>query len=192
MKTTTNGNRGVIVGKYDEPVPGEPYWVKHAYPWQQRMLRKRHAREWAEKERRSLFPLYIRFGDLPEAERSTTYLRPPSDENTTLLDSVFYPLRGLHENGVCCFRAREDREGGFELDVSENPGFARTLKILEYRPAYLLTGIEVGKGMTGEPLLKDVAAVPLPPSARIYPYGHHPHASAEIQLLKLGSRLLGL
>lgn len=88
--------------------------------------------------------VYVRFGDIPEGERSYNH----TDE--------------CHEDGVSVYDAeiesvpQESDAAGMFVPVG-----TKTLQIimLAQRDTYLVTGEEVGTGVDGEPLLRDVDIV---------------------------------
>src|SRR3954465_10746901 len=92
---------------------------------------------------------YLRFGKLPGGGAS-------HDGRT-----------GAREKGVSCFRAERGENGCYILDIPCDPS-GRDLLVLAFglvlqgRPAYVASGIEVGRGGAGEPLLKNVTAKALP------------------------------
>lgn len=88
--------------------------------------------------------VYIRFGDVPEAERSTNH------------------IDGSEEAGVSVYAA-EATVSNPEADVNAMyvPVGTKLQQILflARRDTYLVTGDEVGTGTDGEPLLHDVEVV---------------------------------
>lgn len=88
--------------------------------------------------------VYIRFGDIPEGERSYNH----TDE--------------CYEDGVSVYAAEiesvpaESGAAGMFVPVG-----SKTLQILmlAQRDTYLVTGDEVGRGVDGEPVLRDVEIV---------------------------------
>jgi len=85
---------------------------------------------------------YIRFGDLPENERSTDH------------------SSGRKESGVSVYAAESDTpDDSAETDADEAHYLAGTeLQTVFYlldRPVYLVSGERVGTGADGEPLIRD-------------------------------------
>lgn len=107
------------------------------------------------------YPLYLRFGELPAGGRSTTLRREALAMGRP---DLVYASDDM-EPGVCVFRARGEG-GGYVVDVCGAPVFAGLFVLFTEgegrRPAYLVTGREVGKGSVGEPVLADAIAERIP------------------------------
>jgi hypothetical protein len=98
---------------------------------------------------------YIRFGDIPEGERSGVYAQ------AHMLSRKFTP--GDMEKGVSVFDAQwnEDRQRWMIVDVGNFSSLDGLLG--QRRPAFLVTGRRVGIGMDEETLLRNVKIIePLP------------------------------
>ena len=92
--------------------------------------------------------LYIRFGEIPEDERSGTYWR--GERKPGCLD------------GVSCYECTPDRKLVFPSPMTEHTadtfyGFFAYGK--QNRPVYLVKGDRVGTGPDGEPLIRNVEIV---------------------------------
>lgn len=88
--------------------------------------------------------VYIRFGDIPEDERSYNH----TDD--------------CHEDGVSVYAAEvESVPAASDAAGMFVPVGSKTLQILmlAQRDTYLVTGDEVGHGVDGEPLLRDVDVI---------------------------------
>lgn len=85
--------------------------------------------------------VYIRFGDIPEGERSTNN------------------IDGSKEEGVSVYAAELDRAPeDVDADVMYVPVGSKVQQVLLLlsRTTYLVTGDEVGTGVDGEPVLRNV------------------------------------
>lgn len=88
--------------------------------------------------------VYIRFGDIPENERS------------------FNHTDNCHEDGVSVYAAEvaavpaESDAPGMFVPVGQK---LQQIIMLAQRDTYLVTGDEVGRGVDGEPVLRDVEIV---------------------------------
>ena len=89
--------------------------------------------------------VYIRFGDIPEDEKSASW-----DRNVI-----------LHKyNGVSVFRGWHDLNTGWYVVATTGTEESHTDPYtLAYRPIYLVTGNEVGTGGDEEPLLRNVSII---------------------------------
>ncbi len=112
---------------------------------------------------------YIRFGEIPENERSvnfmkmklvenedfTLYMSWGDDRETAWWHASKRPFEEVLEQGVSVFEYRK----GFP--VADTASLAQALQRLlsEARPIDLVTGKRVGTGQDGEPLLVNVKIV---------------------------------
>jgi len=88
--------------------------------------------------------VYVRFGDIPEDERSTNH------------------VDGSKEKGVSAYSAKilgthDDRDAPAEFVPRGNK--LQQILLLRKRDTYLITGEEVGRGEDGEPVLSDVEVI---------------------------------
>lgn len=83
--------------------------------------------------------VYIRFGDIPDGERSTNH----ADDEA--------------EAGVSVYAADVTTTDDGRIQFSPTGQKLQQVLLLATRPTYLVTGTEVGTGTDGEPLLQDVA-----------------------------------
>jgi uncharacterized protein len=152
--------------RWPGPLEEKPWFFDDAPPWAKKVylkqLRKRIEpvpASWQRKERERA-PLYIRFGDLPQAQkyggRSLAYMGRK-------LDSP--PLEG----GVSVFRGyRDEADGAYVVDVANQAQASMwMLVVLEARDVYLATGREIAVGSDREPVLADVELEPLPPGTLV-------------------------
>lgn len=174
----------------DEPIPGEPSWVKHGSPWQRRLLRQSRGPQWRSQHQRSRYPLYVRFGEPPEGGRSTTYRKEALGSGSLLAPL----LPGDYEAGVSAFRARRTDDGCYELDVSASVAMAVLFRVFverSDRQPFELFGREVGAGSAGEPVLAVERFEPVSRS-RVRSSGHYQdQTSSQLRALRFGL-LLGL
>src|SRR2546423_76109 len=111
---------------------------------------------------------YLRYGHLPPGGRS-----PRSGHRAT------GGLISTYEIGVSVFRCLplSSEDEGYKVDVSPSIELAHDYGGLSVcgRPAYLAKGLEVGVGLSGEPILDPdtVELLPLPPGTPIRSSGHH-------------------
>jgi hypothetical protein len=127
--------------------------------------------------------MYIRFGDLPPGERSSTGRR---EALAAGFPRWIYLGKPDFEIGVSVFSGRRrhgsgTRGGVYVADVSASVGLAVCLAYLIEQdiPAYLATGRRVGTGGCGEPLLRGVTLKPLPLGSRVVSSGHHAFEAAQ-------------
>lgn len=94
---------------------------------------------------------YIRFGDIPEDERSTIGKSP----------NIYAHIMRTSdkEHGVSVFDAEwsEDMQRWAIVNVGNYASLDGLLA--QHRPAFLVTGREVGEGIDGEPVLRDVQII---------------------------------
>lgn len=107
--------------------------------------------------------VYVRFGDIPENERS-------------LCEGVYFgsgrnPKSSVLEKGVSCFEARRKRDGSLEVLAPrrDDGGLREMFAALLHmgRPFLEVRGDVVGRGLLGEPLLRNCETEEIPLSSRV-------------------------
>ncbi len=167
LDAVLEGSTGEGVPPYPGPGP-EPWWWKGSGP----VVRELYAKARGLNTRRRLgvaggdrerYPLYVRFGEIPEGGRSTTGKQEALRKGNYL--EAFFASDDFEE-GVSCFRARKAEDGFYECDLSPSIGLRAMFFIVrvEGRPAFELFGEEVGTGQDGEPVLRVERAEPIPRS----------------------------
>ncbi len=102
---------------------------------------------------------YIRFGDIPEGERSAIGASP------NFIANMF--RTGDEEEGVSVYDARWlEKKEAWSIDEINVASLDEL--IAQKRPAYLVTGDLVGTGIDGEPLLHNVKIVKQIPYTEIW------------------------
>lgn len=110
------------------------------------------------------FMKFIRYGEIPPGERSINFIKMSLDDNADFTHECKYnPVVAYSfvkekdlEIGVSCFYADKD-----ELPIIENEKQQKSyeIRIKEKCVAYLVSGNEVGKGIDGEPLIRDIKII---------------------------------
>ena len=104
---------------------------------------------------------YIRFGEIPKNEQSINFLKMTIDESESFswaLDALgadaayseYVPEKVL-ENGTSVFKI-----GKNGMPILENLRQANSLALRIGKPAYIVSGDEVGTGNDGEPLVQNI------------------------------------
>ncbi len=172
MRAPDRATVATSTGEGGPPYPGpgpEPWWWKGCGPY----VRELYAKARGLNTRRRLgvaggdrerYPLYVRFGDLPEGGVSTTGKREALREGDYF--AAFFASDDFEE-GVSCFRARKAEDGFYECDLSPSLWLRVMFSLVrrEGRPAFELFGEEVGTGQDGEPVLRVERAEPIPKNA---------------------------
>lgn len=96
-------------------------------------------------------PIYLRFGDWPEDERSTNYITKQKELGVSVVPTHYDAALGSWLYDLY------DGQGGNR--DNEERSLLYSSWLLEQRPAYLVTGEEVGRGSGGEPVLRSVQIV---------------------------------
>lgn len=117
---------------------------------------------------------YIRFGEIPDCERSLNYLKINFDQQEDIRWSDKQPfdaakwckkncnswknvdIESIFEPGVSVFDMDEDGN-----PVLDNEALSSSWSVREEqeKPCYIVTGDVVGTGQDGEPLLKNVRII---------------------------------
>ena len=113
--------------------------------------------------------MYFRFGKIPANEKSLNWFRLSFREQEDVsfalsmgddLENALWKARvdedrdGLFENGVSAFKA--DKNG---MPVIENLQQLVSMAARIGKTAYTMTGEEVGKGMDGEPIIRNISNI---------------------------------
>lgn len=129
---------------------------------EKRRAERRAARPGGDKDARAGRPIvYVRFGENPEDERS--------DFMGVARGTLSNTARWGREEGVSCFEAKREPSGFLTvlfrgLDPVKRKGLRGTFEGLARggRPLYEVRGDVIGRGIAGEPLLRNCEAEEIP------------------------------